>query len=48
MSRLAVVDDLAIGRLYAVRIPKLDLRRKFRAIWVGGRVRTVIAGSADL
>lgn len=37
MSRLAVLDDLAIGRLHAVDIPKLDLRRKFRAIWTGGR-----------
>lgn len=37
MSRLAVADDLAFGRLSAVNIPKLDLRRKFRAIWVGGR-----------
>ncbi|OBH20376.1 LysR family transcriptional regulator [Mycobacterium sp. E3247] len=37
MSRLAVADDLAVGRLRAVTIPKLDLRRKFRAIWVGGR-----------
>ncbi|PBJ31055.1 LysR family transcriptional regulator, partial [Mycobacterium avium subsp. hominissuis] len=25
------------GRLHAVEIPKLDLRRKFRAIWIGGR-----------
>jgi DNA-binding transcriptional LysR family regulator len=37
MSRLAVADDLAVGRLSAVTISKLDLRRKFRAIWVGGR-----------
>ncbi len=37
MSRLAVADDLAVGRLQAIAIPKLDLRRKFRAIWVGGR-----------
>lgn len=37
MSRLAVADDLAVGRLRAVTIPELDLRRKFRAIWVGGR-----------
>ncbi|WP_415822971.1 LysR substrate-binding domain-containing protein, partial [Mycobacterium senriense] len=37
MSRLAVADDLADGRLHAVDIPKLDLRRKFRAIWVGGK-----------
>jgi DNA-binding transcriptional LysR family regulator len=37
MSQLAVADDLAIGRLHAVTIPHLDLRRKFRAIWIGGR-----------
>lgn len=38
MSRLAVTDDLAIGRLHAVAVPELDLRRQLRAIWVGGRV----------
>ena len=37
MSRLAVADDLAVGRLCAISIPELDLRRQFRAIWVGGR-----------
>jgi DNA-binding transcriptional LysR family regulator len=37
MSQLSVADDLAIGRLHAITIPELDLRRKFRAIWVGGR-----------
>lgn len=37
MSQLAVADDLAIGRLHAITIPELDLRRKFRAIWIGGR-----------
>ncbi|MGO8771470.1 MAG: LysR family transcriptional regulator [Mycobacterium sp.] len=37
MSRLVVADDLAVGRLRAVTIPELDLRRKFRAIWIGGR-----------
>lgn len=37
MSRLAVSDDLAVGRLRAVVIPQLDLHRKLRAIWVGGR-----------
>ncbi len=37
MSRLAVADDLAVGRLRAVTIPELDLRRKFRAVWVGTR-----------
>lgn len=37
MSRLAVADDLAVGRLRAIPIPGLDLRRQLRAIWVGGR-----------
>jgi len=37
MSRLAVADDLAVGRLHAITIPGLDLRRQFRAIWLGGR-----------
>lgn len=37
MSRLAVADDLAIGRLRAITIPEVDLRRQLRAIWVGGR-----------
>lgn len=38
MSRLAVADDLAIGRMHAVAVPELDLRRQLRAIWVGGRL----------
>jgi len=37
MSRLAVADDLAVGRLRAVDVPELNLRRELRAIWVGGR-----------
>jgi DNA-binding transcriptional LysR family regulator len=37
MSKLAVADDLAVGRLRAIHIPELDLRRQFRAIWRGGR-----------
>jgi DNA-binding transcriptional LysR family regulator len=37
MSRLAVGDDLAIGRLRTVAVPELNLRRELRAIWVGGR-----------
>lgn len=37
MSRLAVADDLAVGRLRAVTIPELNLRRRLQAIWVGGR-----------
>ncbi|MCV7194961.1 LysR family transcriptional regulator [Mycobacterium angelicum] len=38
MSRLAVADDLAIGRMHEVAVPELDLRRQLRAIWVGGRL----------
>jgi DNA-binding transcriptional LysR family regulator len=38
MSRLAVVDDVAAGRLRTVAVPELDLRRDLRAIWVGGRI----------
>jgi DNA-binding transcriptional LysR family regulator len=37
MSRLAVADDLAVGRLRAITVSQLDLRRELRAIWVGGR-----------
>jgi len=44
MSRLAVADDLAVGRLCRVEVPELDLRRDLRAIWTGGR--TPPAGAA--
>ena len=37
MSRLTVADDLEIGRLRVVSIPELNLRRRLRAIWAGGR-----------
>ena len=37
MSRLAVTDDLAHGRLRAVAVADLDLRRDLRAIWMGAR-----------
>lgn len=37
LSRLAVVDDLAVGRLRAVHVPDLNLRRALRAVWVGGQ-----------
>ena len=37
MSRLAVSDDLAQGRLCAVPVVDVDWRRTFRAIWVGER-----------
>ncbi len=39
MSRLAVDDDLTLGRLREVPIAGLDLRRELRAIWSGGRTR---------
>jgi DNA-binding transcriptional LysR family regulator len=44
MSRLAVADDLAIGRLRTVAVPELNLSRRLRAIWMGGR--TPPAGAA--
>ncbi|MCG7610304.1 LysR family transcriptional regulator [Mycolicibacterium sp. (ex Dasyatis americana)] len=37
MSRLAVDDDLTLGRLCAVPVTGLDLCRELRAIWSGGR-----------
>lgn len=37
MSRLAVEDDLILGRLREVPVAGLDLRRELRAIWSGGR-----------
>src|SRR5262249_49133925 len=36
MSRLAVGDDLVHGRLRAIPVADLDLRRDIRAIWMGG------------
>jgi molybdate transport repressor ModE-like protein len=44
MSRLAVSDDLIHGRLRAVPVADLDLRRDLRAIWMGAR--TSPAGAA--
>lgn len=38
LSRLAVADDLAAGRLRPVPIEGLNLHRQLRAIWVGDRV----------
>jgi hypothetical protein len=37
MSQLAVADDLAVGRLRAIAIPELNLRRHLQAVWVGAR-----------
>jgi molybdate transport repressor ModE-like protein len=37
MSRLAVSDDLSHGRLRAVPVADLDLRRDLRAIWMGAQ-----------
>jgi DNA-binding transcriptional LysR family regulator len=37
MSQLAVTDDVALGRLRAIPVPQLDLRRHLRAIWLGAR-----------
>ena len=37
LSRPAVADDLAVGRLRAITVAGLDLHRQLQAIWVGGR-----------
>jgi DNA-binding transcriptional LysR family regulator len=37
LSRLAVSDDIATGRLRLVPVSGLDLRRDLRAVWLGGR-----------
>src|SRR6201996_2517652 len=39
MSRLAVADDLAVGRLREVAVSRIDLRRDLRAIWLGGNAQ---------
>lgn len=44
MSRLAVSDDLAHGRLRAIAVADLNLQRDIRAIWMGAR--TPPAGAA--
>lgn len=44
LSRLAVADDLQLGRLRAVDVTGLDLRRALRAVWLG--TRTPPAGAA--
>ena len=36
LSSLAVADDLALGRLVAVPVRGVDLRRRLRAVWAGG------------
>lgn len=38
ISRLSAVDDLALGRLKAIGVADLDLRRRIRAIWMGDRI----------
>ena len=37
LSSLAVQDDLAAGRLVAVAVEGLDLRRSLRAVWPAGQ-----------
>ncbi|MQY09320.1 LysR family transcriptional regulator [Actinomadura macrotermitis] len=37
VSELAVADELAGGRLVAVPVPELDLRRPLRAVWPAGQ-----------
>jgi len=38
MSDLAVRDDLAVGRLRAVAVDGVDLRRALKAVWIGERL----------
>lgn len=44
LSKLAVADDLELGRLRAVAVDGLDLRRALRAVWLAGS--TPPAGAA--
>lgn len=37
LSRLAVSDDISMGRLREVAVGNLNLRRDLRAVWLGGR-----------
>jgi DNA-binding transcriptional LysR family regulator len=37
LSSLAVQDDLAAGRLVAVAVEGVDLRRSLRAVWPAGQ-----------
>lgn len=37
LSRLAVADDIASGRLHVVEVEDVGLRRALRAVWLGGR-----------
>jgi DNA-binding transcriptional LysR family regulator len=37
LSRLAIADDLDSGRLRAVPLTGLDLRRRLRMVWRAGR-----------
>ena len=54
VSRLAVGDDITSGRLRAVGVGDLDLRRDLRAIWVGaqtpppGAVRDLLTHIASI
>ena len=38
LSELAVTDDITAGRLTAIPVADLDLRRTLRAVWQGGRL----------
>jgi molybdate transport repressor ModE-like protein len=37
LSQLAVSEDIAMGRLRAIPVDGIDLRRELRAIWLGAR-----------
>ena len=38
LSALTVADDLTTGRLVAIDVQEVDLRRQLRAVWIGARV----------
>jgi DNA-binding transcriptional LysR family regulator len=41
LSRLAVAEDLAAGRLCEIAVSQIDLRRDLRAIWLGAGTQPV-------
>jgi hypothetical protein len=53
LSALAVADDIQLGRLRAVPLPGVGLRRPLRAIWLGaarppaGLARDVVSIAAQ-
>jgi hypothetical protein len=54
MSKLAVADDLTLGRLVAVSVKDLNLTRSLRAVWrhgnnpPAGPVRSLVSLAAGI